>query len=106
MLGAEGEYSPLGDEDLVGDVVGIDRQPQEGGVGDAVAQAGGGVAPSEGSQFYPPAGLAHCELVDDAWIEGPADRRERSDPQDAGIARGGLGDGGGGAVPRIEQWTS
>ena len=69
MLGAEREHSPLGDEDLVGDVVGIDRQPQEGGVGDAVAQAGGGVAPSEGSQFYPPAGLAYCELVDDAGVE-------------------------------------
>ena len=62
VLGAERDHSPLGDEDLVDDVVGINRQPQEGGVGDAVAQAGGGVAPSEGSQFYPPAGLRSLRI--------------------------------------------
>jgi 2-methylisocitrate lyase-like PEP mutase family enzyme len=101
--GAEGGIAPFGDQYPDGDVIRVERQPQERGVGGVAAKAGGRVRPAERPKLKAPAGLAFAEVIDHAGIKVAADRGKRPNPQLPYLGGGGIGDGGGPRIPTVKQ---
>ena len=101
--GAEGGIARFGDQHPDGDVIRVERQPQERGVGGVTAKAGGRVRPAERPKLQLPAGLAFAEVIDHAGIKVAPDRGKRPDPQPLYLGGGGIGDDGGPLIPTVEQ---
>jgi hypothetical protein len=101
--GAEGDETALGNKRRDRDVVGVDRQPQERGIGRLVTKARCRVAPPKRAEFDAPAGFAFGEMLDNGGIQGAPDGCERPDPQRAKLFRGGVRDRGHALVPFPQQ---